>query len=192
MARRSDFGSILTTQSGRYRGRYRRRGKDYDAPLRPSRRLVGQDLTKIHASILDGTWEPPSGTIKRTTLSLDETATIGEWYEHWYGQTEREPATPPTPCVAMGRFSGDGSSAPSAISNSANSQLRIAGTSKRRSKNHCRSYQRRTRSAPYRPAWVQQSMPACSRRILYRRSVRWRNHERGQISRCWRLSRSHG
>ncbi|WP_054953108.1 tyrosine-type recombinase/integrase [Flaviflexus massiliensis] len=94
MARRSDFGSILTTQSGRYRGRYRRRGKDYYTPLRPSRRLVGQDLTKIHASILDGTWEPPRGTIKRPTLSLDETATIEEWYEHWYGQMEKAGRSP--------------------------------------------------------------------------------------------------
>ena len=87
------FGSVLTRKR-RYYGRYRLKGKSYYTPTRRTKAEVRNDLAQIHATILDGTWEPPRGTIKRTTLSLDETATIGEWYEHWYGQTEKAGRSP--------------------------------------------------------------------------------------------------
>ncbi|RTE49172.1 site-specific integrase [Actinobaculum sp. 352] len=88
---RSTFGSVQTTRSGRYRGRYRKNGRDYYTPTQVTKSAVRADLTRVHASILNGTWTPPDGG----TLT-GPSPTLAAWRDTWISMLEASDYSPNT------------------------------------------------------------------------------------------------
>ncbi|MGJ9505428.1 tyrosine-type recombinase/integrase [Actinotignum sp. GS-2025c] len=84
------FGSVRERTKGRYEGRYRIGGKDYYTPTRGTKTAVRNDLARIHAEILNGTWTRPGGSEPG-----HGDITLKEWAEQWIGQLEgiRSPNT---------------------------------------------------------------------------------------------------
>lgn len=87
---RSMFGSVEQSASGRWRGRYRRRGKAYYTSSRRTKRQAQEDLARVHARILAGDWEPPATSRTRAP----QARTVQAWYEEWYARQERAGRSP--------------------------------------------------------------------------------------------------
>ncbi|MET7074167.1 tyrosine-type recombinase/integrase [Trueperella pyogenes] len=83
------FGSIVT-RNGRHHGRYRHQGKEYYTPTRRTKTEVRNDLTQIHATVLDGTWQPPHS--RRTP----PTRTLRQWHDQWMRDLELAGYSPNT------------------------------------------------------------------------------------------------
>lgn len=86
------FGSIIT-RNGRHHGRYRLKGRDYYTPTRRTKKEVANDLTRIHAAILDGTWVAPQ---KKRETDRREATTLRAWFDQWMNILELAGYSPNT------------------------------------------------------------------------------------------------
>lgn len=89
------FGSIQVTQSGKYRGRYRVKGKDYYTRHVSTRSQAEAELRLVRRQMKDGSWEPPA---KRRGRKTPATATmiLEEWATLWLEQCTQEGMSPNT------------------------------------------------------------------------------------------------
>lgn len=89
------FGTIQITPAGKYRGRYRIKGRDYYTPHTTKRSQAEADLRIIQRQIKDGTWKPP--TVKRkTATNITPTATITQWGAQWVDACKKQGRSPNT------------------------------------------------------------------------------------------------
>lgn len=86
------FGSIVT-RNGRHHGRYRHQGKEYYTPTRRTKTEVINDLTKIHATVLDGTWVAPQ---KKRETERRQMTTLAAWFDQWMNFIELAGYSPNT------------------------------------------------------------------------------------------------
>ncbi len=90
---KSIFGTVLT-RGKNYCGRYRKNGREYYTPTHPTKTGVRNDLAKIHAAILNGTWEDPTKPAAKATH-----VTLVLWADQWFALIEKG--------VKEGRYSPD-------------------------------------------------------------------------------------
>lgn len=89
------FGTIQITPAGKYRGRYRIKGRDYYTPHTTKRSQAEADLRIIQRQIKDGTWKPP--TAKRKTITNTTwTTTIEQWGTQWLDACQKQGKSPNT------------------------------------------------------------------------------------------------
>lgn len=84
---RASFGYIISTPSGRHRGRYRIGGKDYYTPTVRTRSQVRADLAAIRDQIRDGTWVEPQPYHPSRPR---EVLTLHKWFDTWFATLKTE------------------------------------------------------------------------------------------------------
>ncbi|MFP7706323.1 tyrosine-type recombinase/integrase [Trueperella sp. LYQ141] len=86
---RSTFGNVVQKPDRRPHGRYKHKGKTYYTPTRDRVSQVRHDLARIHATILDGTWEDPK-RLERKQITLHD------WTNKWLEQINNSDYSPGT------------------------------------------------------------------------------------------------